>query len=95
MTESSQGGFVEEMPGKINERREPLGRDAGSIQVMGGYVEGLTGGNRAEPSGRGNPGLEGNRHAICRADRSRDPGQQTSSDSETTTSSCLPFQALP
>lgn len=48
MTWSSKGGFLEEGPGEGKERRRPLGRDAGSSQVMGGYAEGLTGGNRTE-----------------------------------------------
>lgn len=64
MTWSSQGGFLEERPRERKERRGPLGRDAGSSQVMGEYVEELTGGNREKPRKGGNPGLEGHYPSI-------------------------------
>lgn len=103
MTCSGQGGFLEEGPGEGKERRRPLGRDAGSSQVIGGYAEGLTEGKRTEShqelSGRGNPGAgrppSFHRVTSHKTARSRDPGQQIKADSDTTTTSCLPSQALP
>lgn len=86
LTWSSQEGFLDERPGEGKERREPLGRGAGSCQLMGAYAKGLTGGKRTESHQwmtiwSGGPygwkGIILPQSATHRTARPRDPGQQT------------------